>query len=592
MIGRAVIAAALLLAGLPAAAQAHAVLERTMPRGGVDLREQPAEVAFFFSEPVEASFGAVRVFDSSGTEVQSGDVTRPGGDGNAVAVGLEPELPDGTYTATYRVLSVDSHPVSGGFVFSIGTPSSSAASVESLLDANSSGKVTSVGFWADRWLGYLAIALAVGGAIFLFAVWRRALVAVAGGDRTWLDADEAFAARAARLIGGAALVGLLASLAAIPLQGATAAGVSFWSALEPANLSDVIDTRFGTLMVIRALGWLLFGFILAAVMHRRRLPALGVARVGADGLTATRVPRGLLGLGAIALTAIAVTPALAGHASSQSPTAVLFPADVIHVLGMSVWVGGLALLVFALPAATGRLPTADRTRLLVATLSRFSTLALASVIALAVTGTVQAVIEVGRVGALFDTGFGRAVLIKIVLLGVLIGLGAANRQRFIPALRRLAEKGETPGRTGLAVRRNLRLEVALLAVVIGVAAALVTYPPPADTVPGPVSGRTELGPAVLEYTVDPARVGPNQIHLYLFDAADGSQYTGARDVSAELTDEAAAIGPLGVELRKSGPGHYVAQRAPFGTPGEWTVTVSVRSSKFDEDTARFEVEVR
>ena len=93
----------------PAAAQAHAVLERTVPERGADLRQQPAQVAFFFNEPVESEFGSVRVFDSSGEEVQSGSVLRPGGRPDAVAVALEPDLPDGSYTATYRVISADGH---------------------------------------------------------------------------------------------------------------------------------------------------------------------------------------------------------------------------------------------------------------------------------------------------------------------------------------------------------------------------------------------------------------------------------------------------------------------------------------------------
>jgi copper transport protein len=180
----------------------------------------------------------------------------------------------------------------------------------------------------------------------------------------------------------------------------------------------------------------------------------------------------------MALAVLAITPALAGHPSTQEPSAVLAPADVLHVVAMSVWVGGLALLVAALPAATRRLPYGDRTRLLHATLVRFSPLALASVIALALSGTLEAVLELGEPGDLLDTAFGRAVLIKTVLLALLVGLGAANRRRIIPALRRLIELGSSPGPFGLALRRNLRAEVVVAAVVIGVAAALVSYPPP------------------------------------------------------------------------------------------------------------------
>ena len=75
---------------------------------------------FRFNEPVESAFGALRVFDAKGERVDVGATERPGGDGEAVAVRLRPDLPDGSYTATYRVVSADSHPISGGFVFTVG----------------------------------------------------------------------------------------------------------------------------------------------------------------------------------------------------------------------------------------------------------------------------------------------------------------------------------------------------------------------------------------------------------------------------------------------------------------------------------------
>ena len=564
------IVTAIAVLAAPAVASGHAVLDRTEPRQGANLDAQPDAVAFYFDEPVEASFGAVRVFDSSAQEVQTGDVFRPGGDSKGVAVHLEPSLPDGSYTATYRVVSADSHPVSGGFVFSIGQPTQ-PASVESLLDRTSSGDVTSVAFWADRWLGYLAMALAVGGAVFAFGVWRRALADAAGEAVAWGEADAAFNARATRLLGIATITGLVATLLAIPLEGATAAGVTFWQALDPSDLADVVDTRFGRVMVIRAGLWLAIG---ALVLMASRRPG-----------------RGTLIAGATALVVLALTPGLAGHASTQDPSWVLVPADLVHVLATSLWGGGLALLVLAVTAATRHLEPDERPPLLAATLNRFSSPALASVIAIAATGTLQTLLELDSLGGLFDTAFGRAVLIKVGLLAVLVGLGWANRRRLLPAVDRLVAAGEALGGVGAAVRRNLRAEVLLVAAAIGVAAALVSYGPGSNERTGPVSGRTDVGPAVLEYTVDPATLGRNQIHLYLFDAEDGSQYTAARQVDVTAMEHDAGIGPLDLPARSSGPGHYVVQGAEFGVRGDWMITVTVRTSRFDEAAAEFEVPI-
>jgi copper transport protein len=348
--------------------------------------------------------------------------------------------------------------------------------------------------------------------------------------------------------------------------------VSFWQALDPSDLKEVIETRFGRVMLIRAGAWAAFGLIAIAALRRPR-PALAAA-------------------GAAALALVALTPSLSGHAGTQSPGWALVPADFVHVVSVSVWVGGLAVLVFALPAATGALAVPERTPLLVATLTRFSPIALASVIALAASGTLQTVLELDRLGDLFDTAFGRAVLIKVGLLAILVGLGWANRSRIIPALARLLAERASPGRVGGALRRNLRLEAGLATAAIGVAAALVSYSPSDTAAGGPVSGQTDIGPAVLEYTVDPAAVGSNQVHLYLFNAQDGSQYTAARQVEVQATESEAGIGPLDLKPRRSGPGHYVVQGAQLGIAGDWTVAVTVRTSKFDEDTAELEVPIR
>ncbi len=224
-------------------------------------------------------------------------------------------------------------------------------------------------------------------------------------------------------------------------------------------------------------------------------------------------------------------------------------------------------------------------------LARFSPIALGSVIAIAITGTIQAIVEVGSFGAFIDTAFGRAVLIKIGLLVVLIGLGAVNRQRLLPAAARLAAAAETLGAVGRSIRRNLRVEVALVVVVLGVTAALVAYPPSEAEREGPQSGETRIGDAVLEYTVDPATAGPNEVHLYLFDAETGAQDDSARGIKVRLELPSAEIGPLEVEPTKSGPGHYTISAAPFGVPGEWSMRVALRTSRFDQDEVSVEVPI-
>src|SRR6185503_6202840 len=129
MLSRLVILAALLsVLALPASASAHARLVSTTPPAGAALDGAPATVTVRFDEAVESAFGALTVTNADGERVDDGRLTRPA-NGSGVSVALRRGLPDGAYTADYRVVSDDGHPVAGAFVFRVGSggPSPAAA---------------------------------------------------------------------------------------------------------------------------------------------------------------------------------------------------------------------------------------------------------------------------------------------------------------------------------------------------------------------------------------------------------------------------------------------------------------------------------
>ena len=592
---RLVVAAALCAAVLasPAPASAHALVEATSPERGAQLERAPGEVVFRFSETVEAAFGAVRVYDVRGDRVDRGAAVHPHGRGNAVGVALRGGLGDGTYTATYRVISADSHPVSGGFVFTVGRGGTPGQTVDQLLQGGGTGKVTRVGFGIVRALSYLALALAAGGVAFVAGVWRPALATIAGPDESWRLAGQAFATRARRILVGAAALGAAMSLLGLVFQGAVAGGTSFWRALDPSVVDDVLHTRFGTVWGLRLLGWLVAGALLALPAARRQAAVLRPARLGATGIApgASASPVAVAALAGL-LGFLCLTPALAGHASTLDPGWLLMPANFLHVVSMAIWVGGVALLLLAVPAATRELEPGNRTIALAAAVSRFSTLALFAVATLVASGTIQAIVELQSFSDLIDTAFGRAILIKIALLLGLIGLGAWNRQRARPRLEALAAEGATPGATGVALRRSMRAEIGLMVAVLSVTAALVSYAPPVGAAPGPFSGNAELGPARLELTVDPALAGANQAHLYLFDRRTGRPWDRSKEVAVRAYLPDGDIGPLKLDTQKAGPGHYVIRRADLAPEGDWQIDVDARVTAFSGYTTRLHVPIR
>jgi copper transport protein len=574
------------LAGAPAAS-AHAQLLGSSPASGSTVPTEPREVIFKFDQAVGGTLGAVRVFNAKGEEVDDVDLSHPEGHQRWLGVGLKPNLPDGTYTATYRAISADTHIVYGGLVFNLGHAGPRPKfTVAGLIARNEAGRVTRLAFGVVRALDYLSIALLLGGLAFLVIAWVPARSAAAGDER-WPAAANAFATRVSMLLGGAAILGMLVSVLGVALQGATAAGVSLWSSLTGTVIQNTLESRFGEVWGLRALDWVALAGLLAAARRSARWPPPAWIAAG-------------FGLGAAYL---AITPALAGHASIESPVGVFLPSDVLHVLAASVWVGGIAFLLLALPAATRRLHGPERSRLLLAVLSRFSPLALTAVLVIAATGVVQAYIDVRSLDALLHSTYGTLILVKTALLAALIVLGWVNRSRVIPALRRVTAAGEPPAGTGVLARRTLRGELVAMACVLGVTAALISYAPPVDLAASPFSAvgavaangtfsiNTSLGPAELEMSVEPARVGPNTIHVYLFDARTGAQFTATKELTVTASLPAKAIGPLPLQARISGPGHYTLAAAELSPGGTWSITLVDRVSEFEEYTRTVKVPI-
>jgi copper transport protein len=557
----------------PAVASAHARLEGTEPPEGAVVKAEPSAVIFEFDEPVEGNFGAVRVYDAAGERVDEGDAFHPGGEGPKLGVHLKPGLPDGSYTATYRVVSADGHIVSSGYVFSIGKAGRAPTqTVGELIGGAGNGKVTEVAYGLARGLEYTAIALAVGGVAFLFFCWLPTLDAAGVGEESRRAAASAFANRLRLLLWVGAAIGLIATAAQIVLEGAEAAGVSGFSGFTKTIIEETLETRFGTVWGLAFLAWIAIALL---------VPLLGRPRIWIGLLIA------------IPLVYFCLCPALSGHGSSQSPVALKFPVNAIHVAAMATWLGGLAALLLVLPAATRSAATpADRGRLLAGPLGRFSALALVTVALIIATGLIQAYVYVRHLGDLLSTGYGRAVLAKFLLLLAVIAIAAYNRRAVIPRLRRVAELGGSPGLPGVLLRRALRGEVALLAVVIGVTAALASYAPPVSAQPGPFSTTTEVGPTTLEMDVDPAVVGANQIHIYFFDAKTGAPYKTGKELTVTATLPEKEIGPLSLTVESAGPGHYIVQSALLNAPGDWELGLTLRVSEFDQNETKVEVPVR
>ncbi|MGH2946013.1 MAG: copper resistance D family protein, partial [Solirubrobacteraceae bacterium] len=296
----------------------------------------------------------------------------------------------------------------------------------------------------------------------------------------WGRLSERFARRARGIVLGAVLLGVVATALAIVLEAATVAGVSFWAALDPDVLELVSETRVVQAWSARLVVWIVLAALVVGIMRPGRMPVLRRAALGADGVALGSGPSRSQALVLFAaMGALAMTAPLAGHAASHSPRGLLAGSDTVHVLCMCMWLGGLVMLVLALPLGARALVPQDATPLMATVVGRFSRMAMVAVTLLLLSGIVNSVVLVASFDALVETAYGRLVLAKIALFGALIALGAFNQRRMLPELRVVAARGDPPGRAAAVLRRSVAFEIGFAVLVLGVTSVLVATQPAA-----------------------------------------------------------------------------------------------------------------
>jgi copper transport protein len=548
------LAALILLWGFFAApaASAHATVVSTDPPDGTLLQTAPDHVSVVFNEAVELQFGALRVFASDGSRADDGSATHVGSQANTATVPLHSGLKNGTYTVSWRVISADSHPVHGAFTFSIGN--TSTPDTAAVASSNGSQAVGDL-YGVTRWIAYLGFALLVGSAALMIA-----FAPVLARDH-----------RARRVLAGGWFVLLVGSVGALLLQGPYGAGFGLGRALDPGVVHATLRTRLG-----KALGWRLV--LLGAT-------GLVVSWIATQLPTAPVKTRRLMGAaGAVLATALAVTWSAADHSSVGKQVGLALPADVLHLLAMATWIGGLALLtVGVLWRDPVEISVAGRADIV----KRFSPVAFSCVGVLAATGFYQGWRQVGTLSALTGTDYGRLLLIKAGCFAVLIALGAFARRKLAAADPDLK-----------VLRLSVAAEFGIALFVLGVTALLVESQPAQATVSAPVSVSTAFdtgapngtGRGTVNLVVAPAKVGLDTVHVYILGENGQQESVPEVDVALELPSK--QIGPLAVKLVTAGPGHYIGSDATIPFTGSWQVAVTVRTTAIDEATVVLPVQVR
>jgi copper transport protein len=586
---------------LPAApASAHAVLLRTAPSAGGVVADQPARVTLTFNEAVRPIWADIGVVAPDGHAATSGR-GRLAGTGSELDLPLRSDLARGTYLVSYRVISADSHPVAGGFSFSIGAPSRTAAAATGGSGA-AENPVVAVAMPVARYLGFAGLVLLVGPAMVLLALWPRRLSRRGPARLLWL---------------GFTLVAL-ATVVELYLEVPYSTGGGPF-AISGTDVNTVLGSRFGWAHVAR------LAFLGAAA------PMLAV--LGSDRRNRLGGPeKGLLAV----FTVLAFgTWGYGGHPGTSPVPPLTVVADAVHLGAVSVWLGGLIMLVgFLLPRG--------RPGELAAVLPVWSRWATRAVVLLAAAGITQAALQLGSPAALVDTSYGLLLVAKTVAFAAVLGVasfsrGIVRRSTALavpaPGTPRVpvaaggadyddpvwdevygdaaaapvttkatrARAKEPPGPSGVqrrALRRLVAVELAVAAVVLGLSSVLVQTTPARSG--SAVAQQQALAYSAtldapsrlfsLQVQLDPARVGSNTLHLVAYHATDGSPVK-VLQWQATAALPGAGIQPITVPLKVLSDNHAYATVA-LPRPGDWQFAFTARTSDIDEDTVSATVPVR
>jgi copper transport protein len=387
-----------LVLGTAVPASAHAALIHTDPADGSVVATAPQRVVLSFSEGVLLSDDSLRVLDPHGTNVAVGTPGHADGpdSGSTATVPLKPGLGNGTYTVAWRAVSQDSHPVAGAFTFSIGAPSKTSVDPSSVTTGGGpAGTLYGIG----RYVAYGGFALLVGASVFLGVCWPRGAL---------LRPMQRLAAT-----GWAALV--LATIALLMLRGPYVNGGGPGQMLDLNVMRDQLETRPGAALLSRLLllaAAAVFLAVLFGSYAKREDPAERADLAWGLGIGGTVVAVG-----------IAATWAMAEHASVGIQHQIAMPVDIVHLLSMAIWLGGLIALLTALwaPSMADRPVPAFAVR-------RFSALALTAITLLIGTGVYQAWRQIGTWRAFTDTSYGRLLLVKIGLVCGLVAVAWFSRR--------------------------------------------------------------------------------------------------------------------------------------------------------------------
>jgi len=558
-----------LVAGFVAPAYAHANLIRSDPPANSVLPSSPHQVTLYFTEQLEPKLSGAAVYDSTGKEVDAGYSVSPT-DATILIVSLL-TLPSGVYTVAWHAISaVDGHHTSGSFSFGIGN-----VTIPVQQYNNSTTYIfPSALEVAERWLNLLSDVIFLGGGFFAIFVWNPTVTRALNEASD--EYDRKVSSRFSRLLTLSVIVGAVATWLLLIVEAISAAG--------PPSVVNVVMTAYTILSSTRLGEYWIFRF---AVVVAALAASIIIARAKKPSKRSWTL---VLAIGLL----LSLSTSLTSHnaAATNYNPAINLLSDWIHLIAVGAWVGGLAYFAVAIYPMNS-LRKSNR-KLVGDLLRRFSSVAVTCVGIIGITGLYNLVLEVGSLSALFETGYGRILLVKIAIFAPMIVFGAFNQfalyNRIVGTTAKATRTNQRHtrwfGRFKLSMRSEFTLGVILLLVVGLLTASAPVVPSfsiPQTYQPAPhiLRGYSVQGVNVT-VKIFPFQVGDNHFEID-FTNPEGTSITNLQSVFVKFKYLDKNIGVSQANATASAnEGVYSLDGTYLSFSGNWQAEVwAQRSGGFD-----------
>jgi copper transport protein len=405
----------------PGKSLAHATLLRSDPAKDAVLPIAPHQIRMWFSEELNASLSTAMVVDEANGRVESGQARVSTIDPTRMDLNFKAALLPAVYTVIYRsVADDDGHILAGSFLFTVARPDGMVPTLRpgTRTGANIQGTTNVNGqqigqFDSTVLFNLLMITLVELGAVFYVAaaIWHLfVLRPTAREDSAREEANQRARQRFEQRLAVPLLCVLLAANSGVLIgQAITVTGGNWGTAFAPTLLVTLSTSgHFGLIWLIREIV-LVLALSLAWYQWRARW----------------RSPRFTTVLSWIHLLvglAFFLALTLSSHASAVGPgkVIVVLIADWLHLIAAALWVGGMLYLALSYLPVQRKQSIAAQAHALTTVLPAYSPWAVVGVIMMAITGPLSATVHLTSWEQALTTAYGRALIVKVMLVGGLL----------------------------------------------------------------------------------------------------------------------------------------------------------------------------